>query len=117
MLSAPFFLGLWEVFRALSYAPPELTLDVPCERRFPGRSFLPPPLWVPLGQSESHRHVPVYRHHAPLDDCCASQGLAVYPRPDASCMASGGPHSLSSTWAHPLGGRVKEVIGTPRALR
>src|SRR5215831_1213 len=94
MLSAPFFLGLWEVFRALSYAPPELTLDAPCERQFLGLSFLPPPLWGLLGQSESPRHVPVSRNHVPLDDCYASRGLAVYPRPVASCMASCPPHSL-----------------------
>jgi hypothetical protein len=98
MLSAPFFLGLWEVFRALSYAPPELTLDAPCERRCLRLSFLPPSLWVPLGQSESHRHVPVYRHHVPLDDCCAARGLAVYPRPDASFAWLPAPLVSSSPW-------------------
>jgi hypothetical protein len=88
MLSAPFFLGLGEVFRARSDAPPELTLDAPCERQCPGLSFLLPPLGVPFGQAESHRHVPAYRHHVPLDACCASRGWAVYSRPEASGLAS-----------------------------
>ena len=112
MLSAPFFLGLWEVCSALSYAPPELTLDAPCERRFPGLSLLPPPLWAPLDQSESQRHVPVYRNHVPLDDCCAARGLAVYPKPEASFVGRPAP-----SFPQPLGSRVKEVLGTPRALR
>jgi hypothetical protein len=85
-------------FQSALLRPPELTLDTPCERRFPGLSFLPPPLWVPLGQSESHRHVPVYRHHVPLDDCYASRGLAVYPRPAASFVWLPAPLMPSATW-------------------
>ena len=70
------------------------------------------PFWAPLDQSESQRHVPVYRNHVPLDDCCAARGLAVYPKPEASFVGRPAP-----SFPQPLGGRVKEVLGTPRALR
>jgi hypothetical protein len=60
MLSAPFFLGLCEVFGVLSSARPALTLDAPCDRRFPGLSPLP----APLGQSARPRHGPASGHHA-----------------------------------------------------
>src|SRR5262249_34358426 len=41
----------------------------------------------------------------------ARRDLAACPRPDAACVSS------CPSCPHPLGGRIKDVAGMPRALR